>query len=335
MAAQLTPVFSKPVHLTPQVPAGEALAQWTIRAFERACADFRHAYDLPPSARQLTAERIAFRDLATITEIERSERAPQDLLLYQILRHAGVPEDYLDTTYAPLLTPVPGIGVHWSPLAEQPVLYADETYLTAGFSAADPFDRLCSAWQFGENLIRVGLAMLPLAQPVPPQHQAQVRECFRGHLTGAFADIKGRFPTVVRARDLQQGFQLFSDLLNSDEAIYSMHGARLLLRFTGRNVLATEDELGQDLQTGVVYILGEHIRSRFHDLLARAFLRRLRPDANRERRSHTIQWSALRLLDELHLGAVRELYQVYVHSELPLHYWAATSKRINPWSYPL
>jgi len=322
------------VHLSPTIPRGATLAAWTIEAFEKACTDVSLSLRLPNTARFLTAERITFLDLATIQRIERADRDPQGTLLYQVFRNAGVPVEYLDTTLIPMVSALEDVGVYWQPLAPAPVLYASQAYLETSFTATNDSDRLWSALQFGDNLIRVWLDMLPEPRPVPAQHRAQVRECFRDSFTAQFAAVKLRFPEALDTHLLRKGFQVLSGLLDSDEAIFSMQGARLFLRFAGRNVLVTEHELGRELQTGIVSILGEKVRVRLLELAHRAFLRRFRPVEGRERMIRTVQWRAMQVLREVDLGAVGMLCDAYAHSDVPLYYWAASSKRINPWSYP-
>jgi len=329
LAARLPSVIIRPC-----IPSGEALAAWTVKTVLRVCGEADASPEGPAGARALTADRVRFLALEAIQEIERAERDPQGTLLYQVCRAGGVPPDYLDTMFLPLISSLDGVGVYWHALAEKPVLYVSRDYLEGAFSNSDEDVRLCSALSFGDNLIRVWLDVLPVPRPVPAQHLARVRECFRSSVGSEIREVKRRFTDTVRAHELSQGLQLFNDVLDSAEASYTMQGARLGLRFAGRNPLAVEHELGRAFQLGVLSILGERLRGRLRELAYCAFLRRFRPDRRQEQALRAMEWPVLRVLRAIGLAPAAALGEAYANSDVPLYYRAADSKRINPWSYP-
>jgi hypothetical protein len=334
MVATVTAPRLPSIDVAPRVPVGEQLARWAIETFERSRDEVCLAWGFEAPARQLTADRIHFLDISQIANVERAQRAPANSLCYQVFLTAGVPPAYLDTIYLPLLSKLEGLGVYWYYLSPEPELYASQAFVDETFSAPDAASRLCSAAQFGENLIRVWLDLLPESQTVPLQYQPRVRECFRAHLQSEFDAIGKRFVGSVDGGKFEKGFQIVSGLLDSEDAIYLCHGGRLVLGFEGQTYAGGESELGTDLNAGIVHILGERVRARFVERIQQAFLRRWRRPEAAEQAIRALQWRAMRLLRELRLSGIRELYDAYVHSDVPLYYWGAESKRVNLWGYP-
>jgi hypothetical protein len=323
------------IAIRPVIPEGERLAAWAIQAFERA----RETVGLKAgcereAAHWLSGERIHFVDCAAMQEIERSQRDPQGTLLYQICQNANTPVDYLDSMFMPFLSTLEGLSVYWNPLAEESALFVSREYLETAFSADNDDVRLYNALHFAENLTRVWLDMLPGVLTVPDQESVRVRECFRSGIRAELGAIEHRFPGDIDRKAMSKGFALVSELLDSEESRLSMQGARLSLRFAGRHPLAVEHELGRELQAGIISILSAKVRTALRDHADRAFLVRFKPSAAEERLVDTMQWQTMQILRELDLTSSAALGEAYAHSEVPLHYWAAASKKIDPWSYP-
>ena len=313
--------------LEPDVPQGRALSQWAIDSIRRA---FQENYF--PSDRLLTPEQIQFLDQIDIIELERSERDPNESVLYQVLKVSGVPTDYLDDALMPLASALDGVGVYWNPFSPKPMLSINRGVLDS-LSSCNKDHRLACAASLGDNLIRICLDMLPVVVPIPPQQVARVREDFRDAITAAFAFIRRRFSEAIDAQKLALGFQVISDLLDSSQALFFARGARLVFCLESSAGRIVEYELGMEFQLGIGSLLGERLYKQFNGQIERAFLKRFRRDPRAQGDIDKRKFQAQQALRCLGLCDAESIYRAYVDSQIPFYYWGAESKRVNPWRY--
>lgn len=315
------------LRLHPEVPRGEDLKQWTIARVREAFSE-----SLPPDSRLLTTEDVHFADLAAVTARERSERDPRERLIYQVLRASGVPAEYLDTTLMPMASRLEGVGVYWNPLARQPALWIDQAYADA-LASPDAGVRLGLAAMLGDNLIRILLDVLPEPRPVESQQVPNARETIRDRLTHEFTRLSERFEGVVDGQRLKAGLEIISDLLDAGQARFYRQGGRLFLCFEGAQAERAEYDLGGEFQLGLVYTFGEPVYTRFMESIYLAFLRQFKRPGQAQNDIRMLQYRAQQTLREIGLRSRADAYEAYINSEIPLYYWGACSRRINPWQY--
>ena len=72
-----------------------------------------------------TADRLVFLPKGEVLSREEKERKFDDILLYQLLKHSGVPTSILSSHWCFSSEDFP---VYWNPLHKRPKIYMDERF---------------------------------------------------------------------------------------------------------------------------------------------------------------------------------------------------------------
>lgn len=249
----------------PSIPLGDELIENTVVLKNNAITSVYKSLDTSSLERLSKADRLVFLPKEEVLSREENDRRFDDILLYQLLKHSGVPASVLRSHWC---FSSEGFPVSWNPLHKRPKIYMDERFKKS-LSSDNEATRARHMITFGLSIAVIDFYNLAFSNKRDNLSTSPWREEFISDLDRNFyPEIAAESDGDIDIDKLKEAKDVERSVLEKDgglagSPIFRGVGAMVLCVVLPNSELSPEHKIGLNFMPSTIDYLMELVRRNF------------------------------------------------------------------------